>query len=61
MGFALGDATDLSRSWKPTTTFLFRLGPGFLRHSIFSYINNPGYNRDRGPVIVPRVRLHIEL
>ncbi len=25
------------------------------------HINNPGYNRDRGPVIVPAVRLHVEL
>jgi hypothetical protein len=25
-----------------------------------SYINNPGYNRDRGPVIVPGVRAHVD-
>jgi high affinity Mn2+ porin len=25
------------------------------------HINNPGYNRDRGPVLVPGLRLHIEL
>jgi high affinity Mn2+ porin len=25
------------------------------------YINNPGYNRDRGPVVVPTLRLHGEL
>jgi carbohydrate-selective porin OprB len=24
------------------------------------HINNPGYNRDRGPVIVPTLRLHLE-
>jgi high affinity Mn2+ porin len=24
------------------------------------HINNPGYNRDRGPVVVPAVRLHLE-
>jgi hypothetical protein len=24
-------------------------------------IDNPGYNRDRGPVIVPGMRLHVEL
>ena len=23
-------------------------------------INNPGYNRDRGPVVVPGLRLHVE-
>ena len=25
-----------------------------------SYIASPGYNRDRGPVIVPSVRMHID-
>jgi high affinity Mn2+ porin len=25
-----------------------------------SYIGNPGYNRDRGPVIVPSVRMHLD-
>ncbi|MGO9166272.1 MAG: carbohydrate porin [Candidatus Sulfotelmatobacter sp.] len=25
------------------------------------YINNPGYNRDRGPVWVPSFRLHVEI
>jgi hypothetical protein len=24
------------------------------------HINNPGYNRDRGPVIVPTIRLNLE-
>jgi hypothetical protein len=24
------------------------------------HINNPGYNRDRGPVLVPSLRLHVE-
>jgi len=23
-------------------------------------INNPGYNRDRGPVVVPGLQLHVE-
>jgi high affinity Mn2+ porin len=25
------------------------------------YIDDPGYNRDRGPVVVPGLRLHVEL
>jgi high affinity Mn2+ porin len=25
------------------------------------HINNPGYNRDRGPVLVPGLRVHLEL
>jgi high affinity Mn2+ porin len=24
------------------------------------HINNPGYNRDRGPVVVPTFRAHFE-
>jgi hypothetical protein len=24
------------------------------------HLNNPGYNRDRGPVVVPTLRLHLE-
>jgi hypothetical protein len=24
------------------------------------HIDNPGYNRDRGPVVVPTARLHFE-
>jgi hypothetical protein len=24
------------------------------------YVNNPGYNRDRGPVVVPSLRAHVE-
>jgi carbohydrate-selective porin OprB len=24
------------------------------------HINNPGYNRDRGPVLVPGFRFHLE-
>ncbi|MGH7779501.1 MAG: carbohydrate porin [Candidatus Binataceae bacterium] len=27
----------------------------------FQYIDNPGYNRDRGPVFVPGIRMHVEL
>ena len=26
----------------------------------FQYVANPGYNRDRGPVLVPSLRLHLE-
>jgi hypothetical protein len=25
------------------------------------YIDNPGYNRARGPVVVPGMRMHVEL
>jgi len=25
-----------------------------------SFVNNPGFNRDRGPVVVPGLRAHID-
>jgi hypothetical protein len=25
-----------------------------------SFINNPGFNRDRGPVVVPGLRAHLD-
>ena len=34
---------------------------GFFGALDLQYIDNPGYNRDRGPVIVPGMRLHVEL
>lgn len=34
---------------------------GFYPSFGFQSINNPGYNRDRGPVLVPTLRLHLEL
>ena len=36
-------------------------GAAYMERSIFSISTTPGYNRDRGPVWVPAVRLHIEL
>jgi high affinity Mn2+ porin len=24
------------------------------------HVNNPGYNRDRGPTLLPTLRLHLE-
>jgi len=34
---------------------------GFFGALDLQYIDNPGYNRDRGPVVVPGLRLHVEL
>jgi hypothetical protein len=33
---------------------------GFYPSFGLQHINNPGYNRDRGPVLVPSLRLHME-
>ena len=38
-----------------------RLFPGFFATFDLQHISNPAYNRDRGPVWVPSIRLHLEL
>jgi high affinity Mn2+ porin len=61
LGFLLGDG-KLNYGRENTvemfyTTHVWRgiyIAPGV------QHINNPGYNRDRGPVIVPSFRLHVE-
>jgi high affinity Mn2+ porin len=61
LGFLLGDGAlhygreNILESYY--TAHVWRgiyVGPGV------QHINNPGYNRDRGPVIVPGFRLHVE-
>ena len=37
-----------------------RLTRGVFASFDVQHITNPGYNRDRGPVVVPSLRLHIE-
>jgi len=61
LGFLLGDGRltygreDILEAYY--TVHLWRgIYPGF----DFQHINNPGYNRDRGPVLVPSLRLHVE-
>jgi hypothetical protein len=49
-GFLLGDSAYY-------TVHVWR---GLYGSVDLQHINNPGYNRDRGPVTVPAVRLHVE-
>lgn len=62
VGFLLGDGglnygrEDIFESYY--TAHLWR---GIFASVDLQHITNPGYNRDRGPVWVPAVRLHIEL
>lgn len=37
-----------------------RLFPGFFAAFDLQHVSNPAYNRDRGPVWIPSVRLHLE-
>lgn len=64
LGFVLGDG---NLSYGPEEiiesyyNFPIPLERGLYGAFDLQFINNPGYNRDRGPVIVPGLRLHLEL
>ena len=62
LGFVLGDGNI---SYGPEeimeTYYNFPIARGLFGAFDLQYINNPGYNRARGPVVVPGLRLHVEL
>jgi high affinity Mn2+ porin len=42
------------------TYYSARLFPGFFASFDLQHVSNPAYNRDRGPVWIPSIRLHME-
>ena len=61
LGFLLGDGRlNYGREDIEETYYTFHLWRGFYPSLGLQHINNPGYNRDRGPVLVPTGRLHLE-
>ena len=64
LGFLLGDGAlnyGPEKIMECYYNFPIPFHPGFFAAFDFQYIDNPGYNRDRGPVVVPGMRLHVEL
>ena len=60
-GFLLGDGRlNYGRENILETYYTLHLWRGIYPAFGLQHINNPGYNRDRGPVIVPSLRLHLE-
>jgi len=60
-GFLLGDgALTYGRENILETYYTLYLWRGVSTSFDLQHINNPGYNRDRGPVLVPGLRLHLE-
>ena len=60
--FLLGDGKlnyGTERIWE--SYYNARLWPGFFTTIDLQHIDNPAYNRDRGPVWVTSLRLHLEL
>ena len=60
-GFLLGDGTLTYRNEKILESYYTaHLARGVSAALDLQYIRNPGYNHDRGPVLVPGLRLHLE-
>jgi len=61
-GFSSGDEIlNYGRENIVETYYTLHAWRGIYPSLGLQHINNPGYNRDRGPVIVPTLRLHLEL
>jgi high affinity Mn2+ porin len=60
-GFLLGDGRlNYGRENIVETYYTLHVWRGIYPSFGLQHINNPGYNRDRGPVLVPALRLHLE-
>ena len=60
-GFLLGDgALTYGREDIVETYYTAHLWRGLSASGGLQYIDHPGYNRDRGPVLVEMLRLHVE-
>jgi carbohydrate-selective porin OprB len=62
LGFLLGDGNlNYGRETIFEYYYTAHLWRGIFASFDLQHINNPGYNRDRGPVLVSSLRLHIDL
>lgn len=60
-GFILGDGRlNDGRENIAELYYTLHLWRGIYPSFDFEYVDHPGYNRDRGPVFVPALRLHLE-
>ena len=60
-GFLLGDGKlNYGREDIVETYYTAHVWRGIYIAPGLQHVNNPGYNRDRGPVLVPSFRLHLE-
>ena len=61
LGFILGDGgLNYGRETIEEAFYTTHIWRGLYFAFDLQHINNPGYNRDRGPVTVPGLRLHLE-
>ena len=60
-GFLLGDGRlNYGRENIVETYYTLHVWRGFYPSFGVQYVDHPGYNRDRGPVVAPTLRLHLE-
>ncbi len=60
-GFLLGDGKlNYARENLLESFYTLHLWRGIFPAAGVQYVVNPGYNKDRGPVVVPTLRLHVE-
>ena len=61
LGFILGDGRlNYGREWVSESYYNAHVIGGLSVAVQLSFVDNPGFNRDRGPVLVPGVRAHID-
>jgi high affinity Mn2+ porin len=61
LGFLLGDGgLNYGRENIFETYYNVHVWRGIYTAFDLQHVNNPGYNRDRGPVLVPSLRVHLE-
>ncbi len=61
LGFLLGDGgLNYGRETIEEAFYTVHAWRGLYFAADYQHVNNPGYNRDRGPVSVPGLRLHLE-
>lgn len=61
IGFLLGDgALNYGREKIFETYYTAHVWRGTFVSFDLQHVNNPGYNKDRGPVLVPGLRLHVD-
>lgn len=61
LGFLLGDGRlNYGRENIVESYYTAHVWRGIYIAPGLQYVNNPGYNRDRGPVVVPTLRAHVE-
>jgi high affinity Mn2+ porin len=62
MGFIIGDgALNYGRENIVESYYTAHVWRGLFLGPDLQHVNNPAYNRDRGPVLIPGFRVHVEL